>query len=135
MLSLVRLGEGNSDAKRFGFSTKIAAKAQSVIWRWRGMCAAAKPPSRALFSELKGRQVQPSREQQYHLLPDYQYPTPRGRQWHQVNGIGSHWIILKNSRQMTTLTLVTILTCVVKHIEFLPKVIFECFTMDLILFI
>jgi len=30
-------------------------------------------------SELKGRQVQPSREQQYHLLPDYQYPTPRGR--------------------------------------------------------
>jgi len=38
-----------------------------------------------LFSELKGRQVQPSREQQYHLLPDYQYPTPRGRQWHQFD--------------------------------------------------
>jgi len=36
-------------------------------------------------SELKGRQVQPSREQQYHLLPDYQYPTPRGRQWHQFD--------------------------------------------------
>jgi len=36
-------------------------------------------------SELKGRQVQPSREQQYHLLPNYQYPTPRGRQWHQFD--------------------------------------------------
>ena len=36
---------------------------------------------------------------------------------------------------MTTLTLVTILTCVVKHIEFSSKVIFECsFTMDLNLF-